>query len=123
MKSDTSLLPVSTLLPKSVVPLVQKAAHRRDVFFRPVEPGPLAAVINAGMQFFGIRDDAFRPAVQQVAVAAGDARVAGGAMLLMYTARIERLHALGAEQGERAEQNEDLPEPHVQEQEPDLDRP
>ena len=85
------------------MPLVQKVAHGRDVFFRPVQPGPFAAVVDARMQFFGIRHDAFCPAVQQAAVPAGDARVAGGAVLLMYTARIESLHAPGVEQGERAE--------------------
>ena len=73
------------------------------MFFRPVQPGSLAAVVDARAQLPGIRDDAFRPAVQQVAVASGDARVAGGAVLLMYTARVERLRALEVEKGERAE--------------------
>lgn len=78
-------------------------------------------MVDACEQLPGILDEALRSAVQQAAVSAGDARVTGRAVFLMYTARIERLHASRPGEGERDEQNADLPRLHVQEKEPDLD--
>ena len=109
------------LLPKPVKPLVQEIAHGRDLFRRPVESGSFAAVVDACEQLLGILDEALRFAVQKVAVPAGDACVTGCAVFLMYTARIERLHASHPGEGKRDEQNADLPRLHVQEKEPDLD--
>ena len=76
---------------------------------------------DACEQLLGILDEALRSAVQQVAVTASDARVTGRAVFLMYTARIERLHASRPGESERDEQNADLTRLHVQEKEPDLD--
>ena len=88
---------------KSVKPLVQEIAHGRDLLRRPVEPGSFAAMVDACEQPLGILDEALCSAVQQVAVSAGDACVTGGAVFLMYTARIERLHASYPGEGERDE--------------------
>ena len=89
------------------MPLIQILAHRLDVCFGPIQPGPFPAVIDACLQLLGVRDEAFGSPIKQVAVPAGDARVAGGAVFLMYTARIEGLCVPPAEKGERADHGPD----------------
>ena len=72
---------------------IEVVAHFPNLGFRPVEPGAAPAMIDAPAQFRKAAGEPALLAVQHGAVAAGDAGVAGHAVRLMYTFRIERVGA------------------------------
>ncbi len=92
---------------------VEVVAHRTHLRFRPVEFGAAAAMIDALLQLIEVGDQAVLAPVQHAAVAAGDAGMAGYAMRLMYTFRLERERVLPERQAERRRQQYALPDRHA----------